>query len=474
MSRVVSYLSFFLPKSPFVLVYMLQQVEYHPQYFKEWIARFPNLANVIKRQKLEITNKAALLIAVSYSIWIIGIGASVFLLVVQEFIPALTVLLLTPFFVVLSLRLICGVGFIFLNTTRQKIQNRASNKMKLHPGKKIAVLGSYGKTTMKEILATVLSEGKNVAMSPGNKNVAISHARWIENIINGNEDIVIFELGEFRPGDIKELAKITQPNQAILTGVAPNHLENYASYDELKADLVSIGLFVEPKNLFVDKKTAETLGLYGNQSTQIDDKDVLGWKISDVKSGLNGTSFVLNKGNKKLSLKSGLLGEHLVLLLALAAALAHSFGLNEEQIKHGISNTKPFPHRMQPYNLNGAWIIDDTYNGNIEGMRAGLKMLKNISAKKKVYVTPGLVEQGTEAERVHKELGKLITDANPDEVVLMKNSMTEKITSSLKGSGFKGKTIIIDDPKHYYENLQYHVANGDIYLMQNDWTDNYN
>jgi UDP-N-acetylmuramyl pentapeptide synthase len=128
---------------------------------------------------------------------------------------------------------------------------------------------------------------------------------------------------------------------------------------------------------------------------------------------------------------------------------------------------------MQPYRMSGAWIIDDTYNGNIEGARVGLELLKALTANRKLYVTPGLVDQGKETKRVHTQLGEYIAAANPDTVVLMKNSTTSYIETGLKNSEYQGEVRIERDPLAFYENLKYFIAAGDIVMMQNDWTDNY-
>jgi UDP-N-acetylmuramoyl-tripeptide--D-alanyl-D-alanine ligase len=128
---------------------------------------------------------------------------------------------------------------------------------------------------------------------------------------------------------------------------------------------------------------------------------------------------------------------------------------------------------MQPYQLSGAWIIDDTYNGNLEGIRAGTQLLRDIEAKRKLYVTPGLVDQGDETERVHIEVGKLIAHAQPDIVVLINNSVTNYIEKGLKAGKFGGRLQIEEKPLDFYTNLSHFVANGDFVVMQNDWTDNY-
>lgn len=128
---------------------------------------------------------------------------------------------------------------------------------------------------------------------------------------------------------------------------------------------------------------------------------------------------------------------------------------------------------MQPYQLGGAWIIDDTYNGNLEGLRAGTQLLAELPAQRKIYVTPGLVDQGAETERVHLAAGKLIAAAKPDIVVLMQNSVTDYIVLGLREAGYSGDLRIEEVPLDFYTNLNHFVAAGDLVLMQNDWTDNY-
>ncbi len=169
-----------------------------------------------------------------------------------------------------------------------------------------------------------------------------------------------------------------------------------------------------------------------------------------------------------------MLGRHQVGVLSVAAVIGMNLGLSQKQVQAGVAKTKPFAHRMQPYNLGGAWIIDDTYNGNIDGIKAGTELLGELKAeKRKIYVTPGLVEQGKESARVHKLMGSYIAQAKPDVVVLMHNSTTEHIKQGLSGAGYAKQLIIEDDPLKFYANLEQFVAKGDIVLMQNDWPDNY-
>ena len=158
----------------------------------------------------------------------------------------------------------------------------------------------------------------------------------------------------------------------------------------------------------------------------------------------------------------------------MVAVLAIQLGLSKTQIEDGIAKTTPFEHRMQPRVLAGATILDDTYNGNVEGILAGLELLRELPAKRKIYVTPGLVDQGEETEPVHHQIAKKLYDVAPDLIVLMDNSATKIIEDALAKLNYNGMIQVEADPLKFYQNIDKVIAAGDLVMMQNDWTDNYN
>lgn len=469
MKKYFSYFTFVMPAR---LVYMLQQVEYDPNKFFAWLWRVPNLSKVSRRGRLVQTRKAQALLLIGYGTMGLGLVLVLTMLRRELWLSAVVFLLLLPLWVGLVLAVVVKTGYVLLQIVRRPLLGKAEAQLRAHPAVKIAILGSYGKTTMKELLLTVLSQGKRVKATPGNMNVPISHARWITSKVNADEEVLIFEYGEGEPGDIAKFAAMTHPDYAVITGLAPNHLDHYPSLEAVADDLLSIRSKVPDDRLLLNVEAASlsrqagAVPTYGLQGV----KD---WKISDVKVAYEGTSFTMKQGKTALHLRSKLLGRHQVGPLAAAAALAYDLDLSPAQIEAGIAATKPFEHRMEARPLHGAWIIDDTYNGNLEGIRAGLQLLGDLEAKRKVYVTPGLVDQGAETERVHLEIGQLIAAAKPDKVVLMQNSVTDFIKQGLEAGGFKGELALETDPLSYYTNLEHTLAAGDLVIMQNDWTDNY-
>jgi UDP-N-acetylmuramoyl-tripeptide--D-alanyl-D-alanine ligase len=466
--------SYYSPIAPYIFIYMLQQVEYRPSSFIKWLNRLPNIHRVMLRQQLILTVKSLALLVIAYGVWLATIFLAIMLTTYGYYHLAILCLTLNPLITIVILVILSFTARILIvNPLEYKIINLAKKKIQSSKATKIAVIGSYGKTTMKTLLETVLLDALNVKATPGNKNVLISHARWV-NELDGNEQVLIFEYGEANPGDIYRMAEFSKPNMAIITGLAPAHMENYGSLDSISADFADIWQFMSPENIYTNAESPELNSrLRGKHSYSID--GILGWKVSNINATVEGIEFILSKKTEKLHLRSGLIGLHQVGPLCAVAIIAKRLGLSNEQIEYGIAKTKPFEHRMQPYRLSGAWIIDDTYNGNLEGAKAGLRLLKELKTQgKKIYVTPGFVEQGDMKQSVHMEFGKEIAKSNPDIVVLMKNSTTEYTLKALVENGYSGNVTTETNPLKFYTNLEHIVANGDIVLMQNDWTDNYN
>lgn len=464
-----------------VLVYMLQSTEYKVPAYLSWLHRTKDFRKVMYRRKMDRTRAARLLVMAlrlgMYGQLLLGLAAAIIGYRTENLVISSVSLLLVLSFPTVWAYLVTvplQLGRWLIMNPRYRRQIKASEKIFAnHPGLKIAVAGSYGKTSMKELLNTVLSEGKKVAATPANKNVAISHARFAEKL-HGDEDILIVEYGEGGPGDVTRFAKITHPDLGVITGLAPAHLDNYPSLQAAGEDIFSLAKFVEPGKLFVNGES-EAADKFITEDTQVyTSESALGWKISDIKLDFTGVRFTIKRGKDVMHLRSGLLGRHQVGPLAFVAAAAHELGLSKKQIEDGIGKTTAFEHRMQPRNIRGAWILDDSYNGNIDGMKAGLKLLSELPGKRKIYVTPGLVDQGDEAEEIHKELGRAIASAKPDQVVLMHNSATKDIQFGLEELEFNGNLRVEHHPLDYYLNLEHFVAAGDVVMLQNDWTDNYN
>lgn len=470
----------FLISYPKTIVYMLQSSEYRLKDYFSWLHRSVDMRLIMKRRKLDYTKKARLLLAF---IWVKLLAIyllSLALIIISIYITNYFIIILAVFLLFMSPLIIAYGVSIPLWLGQKLIQEPKSRKIiasaqqifAKHPALKIAIAGSYGKTTAKEILRTVLGETKRIAFTPGNMNTPIGISRFAQTL-NGDEEIIIFELGEEKVGDILELCELVQPEMGIITGINEAHLSSFGAIEKTVATVFELEDYLGQKVLYKSKENllvAEKIS--DSDNLAFDRTGVNGWRVSEIKTDISGTSFIAKKDEKMIMAHTGIIGAHNVGIITVVIDIADSLGLSPKQITDGIAKTVPFEHRMQPRNLHGAWIIDDTYNGNTDGIKTGLLLLKELKAVRRIYVTPGLVEQGSKTKKIHQKIGEQIAKV-ADVVVLVQNSVTDYIFEGLQKAKFNGKLIIIDDPLEFYTNLEHFVANGDVVLMQNDWTDNY-
>jgi UDP-N-acetylmuramoyl-tripeptide--D-alanyl-D-alanine ligase len=474
------FISIYLPDFPKIIAYMLQSTEYDWKAYLSWLNRTKDFRNVAHRRNLDLTPVARSFVTFLYIGIVFQLLVAAGLIVTSVVnadayasLAALTAVVTAPIVWAYLVVIPMVVAKRFIITPKLKKQRNITRRiLKKHQATIIAVAGSYGKTTMKELLTTVLSEGKRVTSTPGNKNVATAHYQFAKSL-NGDEEVLVVEFGEGRPGDVAMFTETVQPDIAVITGLAPAHLDQYGSIEKAGLDIFSLASHVKPADAYVNAQSHATKDFIKPDYIGFDGRGIDGWTASDPHVDLDGTRFVLQKGKKHIHIHSGLIGAHLVGVLSATAVIADRLGLTTAQIEAGFKKTRPYEHRMQPYRIGSAWIIDDSYNGNIQGVEAGTELLSSLKAKRRVYVTPGLVEQGAESDIIHVRMGELIAAAQPDMVVLMKNSATEHIQAGLVAGGYEGALSIQADALKFYTNLDQFVAAGDVVMLQNDWTDNY-
>lgn len=464
------------------LLYMLQNTEYRLKNYFAWYHRTSDFRFVMKRRDLDRTAKIRLLAKALYTVWFllmvfilvllsIGVKTNTFV----HILIALGVFLVYPFVLAYGVAIPLFLGRVFIQLPKERKMIRSARKiLNEHPAIKIAIVGSYGKTTVKEILGTVLGQSLKVATTPGNMNTPIGISRFARKL-KGDEEVLVVEFGEEKVGDVWKLAHLVKPTMAVITGINEAHLSSFKSLQQTTDTIFEIETYLGKKAIIYKNGENDIIKKHVSKK---DDRvysrsGVHGWKISDAKTSFeNGTTFTAKKGDIVIHAKTALIGLHNIGPSVAAISIANGLGMSVKKIEAGLKSVKPFEHRMEPRLLHGAWVIDDTYNGNSDGVAAGLALLKKSNAKRRVYVTPGLVETGDRVQEVHKTIGKQIAES-ADFVVLMRNSVTDFIVAGIKSKKFKGELMVIDNPLDFYSNLEHFVAAGDVVLMQNDWTDNY-
>lgn len=388
---------------------------------------------------------------------------------------------LIPMFVPLLVCLAYYITLPFEILHNKKFVKKATAKLDADKNLiKIGITGSYAKTSVKNILSTMLSVKYKVLQTPQSFNTPLGISKTVlENSLESYQ-IFIAEMGARYVGDIKELCNIVKPNIGIITGLGNQHLLTFGSEDALlntKGELADYISQTNGKmffngdcgkcNVLFDKCTAEK-----ELCTSFDSsKNLYARKISYDNRGV---SFEIVYNGKTYKTHAGLLGRHNVSNIILCVSVCLSLGLTIEEILKGIEILVPSPHRMALVPSNGSLvIIDDAYNGSVEGSKAALEVLANYDGTK-VVITPGLVELGKEQVESNKQLGKMIAET-ADFVIINGTTNYESLLAGLKEANMPEDRILRAGSLGQATSLLSEITKpGDVVLFENDLPDNYN
>jgi UDP-N-acetylmuramoyl-tripeptide--D-alanyl-D-alanine ligase len=475
---IKGFLSRYRPRYLRSLAYLLQASEYKIGDYLAWFHKVKDFSTVEKRKELIRTSKSLttlILLSILLAIFLIA-GIWVFLVISAPYwwIFAVLFLLLLPYLLAYGIIVpLWLVQLVVQKPVEWVVVGRAKKILKNHKAIKIAIAGSFGKTSMREIVGTVLSEGKKVALPPHSYNTPLGISAFVKSL-KGDEEVIVFELGEYYPGDVRKLCGLTQPDVGIITGVNEAHLQKFKTLARTARTIFELSDYLGDKPVYVNGES-EIGKKYALATHILYDRHGIGtWRIEDPATSLDGTSFVFGDGKIKLKIHSELLGLHQLGPLAVAAHLALQLGLTPTQVEAGSRKTKPFDHRLEKkVDANGVITLDDSYNGNPHGVRAVIEFLGSLKDHRRWYVTPGLVEMGARTQIVHRDIGKELAEAGIEKVVLIKNSVTPHIAEGLRENNYKGEIIWFDDALTAFAALPLLTVRGDVVLLQNDWPDQY-
>ena len=356
-----------------------------------------------------------------------------------------------------------GIAKIYEVPHNKKFIRLARKKLAGSEIKVIAITGSYGKTTVKNVLYDILSKKYKVLTTPRSHNTPIGIALALNNANLDEYDIFIAEMGARHLGDIAELCEICPPDISLITGICGQHLETFLNFQNIVKAKGEILSATKDRTIIADD-TYELFADYNyNKSRCI--------TPSDIKCDKSGTEFTLTLGGESKRVKTKLLGEHSAFNIALAAEAAFSVGMKLDEICSAIPEIDYIEHRLQLIENGGVNILDDGFNSNVKGARAALSVLKSFDGRK-IVVTPGLVELGVLEEDENTALGKELVGF--DLVILVGDTLVKFVEKGYKAGGgdmdkIKTKVSIFEAQ----EELKGYLKPGDTVLFLNDLPDIY-
>ncbi len=378
--------------------------------------------------------------------------------------------LLLPLFIVLTHYIILPLELLI----KKHFMAKATRKLRKKKIIKIGITGSYGKTSTKNILVSMLEKNYKVCATPKNYNTEMGLSKTILNDLD-DHDIFVAEMGARHIGDIKILAKMVEPNYGIITTIGPQHLETFKSIEVIENTKFELAENLKPDGVMVfngDSQSSRKLyDRFKGEKYLACDKE--GYSYADnIKMDSQGSTFDLFLNGQKLEVKTKLLGKCNIDNIVTASTLAHLLGITYKDIISAIKDLSPSKHRLELMKNNYCTIIDDSYNCNIVGSKEALDVLSRFEGRK-IVITPGMVELGNEQSQANFKLGTLIADV-ADYIIIMNNVNKNEILSGAISHNFNREHIFFAETRKKQKEILELITTKDcVVLFENDLPDNY-
>ncbi|EDZ61415.1 UDP-N-acetylmuramoylalanyl-D-glutamyl-2, 6-diaminopimelate ligase [Sulfurimonas gotlandica GD1] len=314
----------------------------------------------------------------------------------------------------------------------------------------VAITGSYGKTSIKNFVTEILSTKYRVYSTPRSVNTIGGIMRDINESLPSDTEIYICEAGARESGDIYEITTFLEPQIVVVGKVGEAHLEYFKSLKNIIATKLEIMQSPRLMKAFIHSSVTDE---------PHDKVTFFGDNIQNMDATIDGTNFELKLGSDILTLHTNILGSFQTMNIEAAVNVAKSFGMSNSEITKAVAKLTPVEHRLQKIVAGGKIILDDGYNGNIDGMLEGIRLC-SLHEGRKVIVTPGLVESSDELNL------KLIDAINEVfDIVIVTGALNATLFE--KNIKVTNKTILHDKSK-IQDVLASQTKAGDIILFAND------
>jgi len=404
--------------------------------------------------------------------------------------------LLLPFLLLLAAVLVYPLEKFIQYRFKQKARKKIASMPDLTV---IAVTGSYGKTSTKFLLDTVLKERYRVCTTPGSYNTPMGICKVINNDLQAGDQVLILEMGARYAGNIDELCHIARPDIAVVTNVGVAHLESFGSVEVIARTKGALVRHLPPGGIAVlngDDRRVRAMADRNDISVIHAGLSETGNHIhaDEISYDENGCTFALHVGasggrpaqdreeqppeilgeggTERITMS--LLGQHSVQNALLASAVGMAMGLRLPTIRVALQKARPVAHRLELKKRNGVLVIDDAFNSNPVGAQNAVSVLAAFQAGKKYVVTPGMIELGDRQDEENRNLGLHMAKNPPDHVFLVGEKQTRPVYEGLRDGGYPaGDITVVASLFEANDLLRQRLEDGDVVLYENDLPDSY-
>lgn len=354
-----------------------------------------------------------------------------------------------------------------VNDTSEALLKLAKGYQRRFRLKKVAVTGSNGKTTTKEMLRSVISSQYKTHATQGNYNNHIGVPMTLFQLKHSHE-VAIVEMGTSGPNEIKPLSLATEPNIAVITNIGASHLEGLGSLENVFKEKLSIVSGLQKNGLLV--VNADDAFLSKVRSTKTYKVVTFGLrrgiiKPSHLKWNENAcASFDIGRTHFDLKVA----GIHNLYNALAAIAVGISMRIPKSEIAKALSSFKASSMRMEIHKANGFRVVADCYNANPASTRMALETIGNISANegRRIAVLGDMLELGSDASKLHHQIGRLIPEMNFDFLVAVGKQAKEYQKGAIEGGLSPEKALYFETTTEAIHFLSEEVRQNDILLIK--------
>lgn len=344
---------------------------------------------------------------------------------------------------------ITDIPIIKVASPLEALQKLASFSRQKYPIPLVGITGSNGKTTTKEILATILEGRHKVLKNEGNFNNLIGVPLTLLKLHSGHE-VAVIEMGMNKSGEIRVLATMAQPNIGIITNVGEAHLEGLGSIEaikEAKGELVKA--LCDEDEIILNADDPAVMGLQSYAKGKVstfgtnNNADVMASEV-EIEWG-KGTLFILHAGGKSIPVLLPVYGIHQLYNALAASAAAFSLGFSLHEIREGLEGYQAYSGRMEIISLMGISVINDSYNANPPSVRHAIETMKKLAEKRTIAVLGDMMELGKEEEKIHFDLGCFVASIGVDTLITVGLRASHIANGAIEGGMKRDSVFSFDD-----------------------------
>lgn len=367
-----------------------------------------------------------------------------------------------------------SIPAIFVHDTLKALGDIAHFWRRKMPARVVAITGSCGKTTTKEMVASITSLSKRIIKAEGSFNNFVGLPLTILRLAEVH-DVAILEMGTNKRGEIRRLTEIARPDIGVVTTIGIAHLQGLESIDVIREEKCDLYRYMDKKGTAVINNDDENIPRSGEENSWPEKRILFGMKTNaDVKAEdivyveNNRVRFTLIIEGKEHRITLSTVGMHNVYNALAAAAVSHALGIEFPLICRGLTEFRPVSGRMEVHRLtNGSFIIDDTYNANPVSVREALCTLRALKGRHRSIIIMGdMLELGDQEEALHEEIGGLMADTEVGTLYLRGRLSHATAAGAMKRGMSKDNIFFFDEPEEILAHVKDIMNKGDWILVK--------